>query len=87
MYSLEEVCAQSTQQLAKLGLCYTWHTSGDSNWLGLGISNIDALGYVFLPDGLPDRIDLLADPGELDDQIYQPFEPREIGLGPSHFGN
>jgi len=41
---------------------YTWKTSGLTNWMERRISNVDALGLVLLPRGMPDCLDMPEDP-------------------------
>ena len=60
-YELEE-SGQALRRARQLeGAFYTWHTSGLSNWLERGISNIDALGLIALPASLPEQIDMPSD--------------------------
>jgi hypothetical protein len=40
---------------------YCWKTTGVSNWLERGASVSDVLGFVILPNGLPDLIELPDD--------------------------
>ncbi len=40
---------------------YFWKTTGVSNWLEKGASVSDVLGFVILPNGLPDLIELPDD--------------------------
>lgn len=43
---------------------YCWKTTGVYNWLEKGPSVTDVLGFVILPNGLPDVIELPDDEAE-----------------------
>ncbi len=67
LFDLEELeqAYQKAQQAN--GVLYSWKTTGISNWLERGVSNVDVLGVVVLPPGLADHIEMPDD------------EPEEIG--------
>lgn len=46
------------------GSIYSWKTIGYSNWLEKRLSNVDVLGFVVLPKGMPDWIGLPEDAKE-----------------------
>lgn len=46
------------------GAVYSWKTSGNQNWLERGISLVDVLGLVVLPDGMPAEVEMPDDPSE-----------------------
>lgn len=61
LYSLEEAAAaERSAQIWRLQV-YAWKTSGKKNWLERGLSITDILGFVVLPKGLPDTINLPED--------------------------
>ena len=51
-----EVAHESNRSL------YTWKTSGRANWVERGMSNVDALGLVLLPAGMPEYLEMANDP-------------------------
>jgi hypothetical protein len=46
------------------GAVYSWKTSEAHNWLERGISLVDVLGLVVLPDSLPVEIEMPDDPDD-----------------------
>lgn len=58
--------AQSAMSRNGSQVIYTYHTEGRHNWLDLGVHHVNALGFVLLPRGLPETIELAPDlPAEL----------------------
>lgn len=65
LYQLEEWRDARLNARVSGRAVYTWKTSGRANWLERGYSNVDALGLVLVPSGLPPTIDMPDDaPGE-----------------------
>jgi hypothetical protein len=56
VFNTDEV--KEAQRLANelSGVLYCWKTTCNSNWLEKGLSIVDVLGVVILPQGLPDQI-------------------------------
>uniref|UniRef100_A0A7C4CCD0 Uncharacterized protein n=1 Tax=candidate division WOR-3 bacterium TaxID=2052148 RepID=A0A7C4CCD0_UNCW3 len=63
-YQLEEH-ARAQRLAERTGRAvYTWKTTGRANWLERQFSNVDALGLVLLPSGLPETIAMPDDAPE-----------------------
>ena len=61
LFNTEELT--KAQKLAKEsnGVLYCWKTTCNSNWLEKGLSVVDVLGIVVLPQGLPNYIEMPYD--------------------------
>lgn len=66
LFQLEELAQAETIADNSDALLYCWKSLGVSNWLEKGISICDVLGFVILPRGLPEQIDLPDDPPDSD---------------------
>lgn len=61
LFQIEEV-EQAEQRAEEVGgVLYCWKTSGSENWLERGLSVVDVLGIIVLPQGLPDTINMPDD--------------------------
>ena len=68
-YEAEEIESAQKDSIDSGHVVYTWSSSGRSNWLSRGLHMADRLGYILLPQGLPDQIDIPDDaPEEGDDE-------------------
>ena len=64
LYQIEEL-GRVKERLNQTGGCvYTWKTTGRSNWFERGLSIVDSLGVVILPEGIPAVIELPDDPAD-----------------------
>lgn len=61
LFGLEHFREASGTALLCNGRVYTWKTTGIHNWLEAGCSAVDSLGFVVLPLGNPDNIELEDD--------------------------
>ena len=66
LFQLEELSQAETLANKSDALLYCWKSIGVTNWLEKGISISDELGFVILPRGLPEQIDLPDDPPDSD---------------------
>ena len=60
-FQIEEL--QNAEQYAEEidGSIYSWKTTGNSNWFEKRLSVADVLGFVVLPENMPEWIDLPED--------------------------
>lgn len=65
LYDLEDYKMAATLAEGEGNAIYTWKTVGLANWLEHGAHQVDALGLVLLPKGLPDIIEM---PDDLPDE-------------------
>lgn len=69
VYDIEEIREVERLAAETRSQIYSWKTTGRSNWLDRGLSNVDVLGLVILPQGLPDSIEMTDDvPEEGEDE-------------------
>lgn len=61
LYSLEEASEVEVVADDSQAAVYCWHSQGRQNWLSRGFSVVDVTGFVVLPVGLPDYIDMPDD--------------------------
>jgi len=64
LFQLEEAAQAEQLAAASGGQIYCWKTVGRENWLEAGLSIVDVLGFVVLPQGLPTSIDMADDVDE-----------------------
>jgi hypothetical protein len=67
LYKTDEFAAAGKAAEDSGKVVYTWSASGRSNWLARGFHVADRLGYVLLPGGLPDYLDMEDDPPDPSD--------------------
>ncbi|GEM_PF-1441247 len=60
-YHLEEWRLARSAARRNCTSIYSWKTTGRANWLERGYSCVDCLGFVELPQGLPDQIPMPDD--------------------------
>lgn len=68
LFSLEEAAAAEQLAAQADSRLYVYKTSGQENWLEVGLSITDVCGIVVLPKGLPDVIDMPDDDADSEDE-------------------
>ena len=61
LFNTEELAQAKQLAMESSGVLYCWKTTWNSNWLEKGLSRVDVLGIVVLPQGLPDYIEMPDD--------------------------
>ena len=65
VFSTEMIREVTQHAKATNGRVYCWKTTGAQNWLEARFSQVDVFGYIVLPQGLPDYIEM---PNDIDEE-------------------